>query len=89
MLLPLVERVRVCCISGTPSGNSKTRFRCEQLLLGVDAERVSTVSTSGLIFQGIETQIPGSSLTDGLGQANSGVDSSRMASQSFRLPTAS
>ena len=53
---------------------SKKDFGSNSFALVTDCEKVSTVQSSGMNVQGVETRISGSFLADGQGQANSGVD---------------
>ena len=53
---------------------SKQDFDTNSFCFCVDCEKVSTVSSSGLNTQGVETRVSGSFLADGQGNANSGVD---------------
>ena len=53
---------------------SRKDFNTNSFCLATDCEKVSTVASSGVNVQGVETRISGSFLADGQAQANSGVD---------------
>ena len=53
---------------------SKRDFVTNSFCLATGCEKVSTVQSSGQNVQGVDTRISGSFLSNGLNQANSGVD---------------
>ena len=53
---------------------SKRDFNTNSFCLATDCEKVSTVQSSGQNVQGVDTRISGSFLSNGLNQANGGVD---------------
>ena len=74
MLLSFVTQSRILSSQAHSIAVSKKDFDTNSFCLATDCEKVSTVASTGVNVQGVETRINGSFLANGQNQANSGVD---------------